>query len=89
MERCMKNLIWHMEEPRVGQSYPNYYAANLASKFGKVVLSGTGGDEIFEGYPWRYEKILDCKNFDDFIDRYFLHWQRLLPMIPRKNYSHL
>ena len=19
MERCMKNLIWHMEEPRVGQ----------------------------------------------------------------------
>ena len=79
MEKCMKNLIWHMEEPRVGQSYPNYYAANLASKFGKVVLSGTGGDEIFGGYPWRYEKILDCKNFDDFIDRYYLYWQRLLP----------
>ena len=27
------------EEPRVGQSYPNFYAAKLASKFVKVVLS--------------------------------------------------
>ena len=38
---------------RVGQSYPNFYAAKLGSKFVKVVLSGTGGDELFV-YPWRY-----------------------------------
>ena len=44
MERCIGDLVWHLEEPRVGQSYPNYYAARLASRFGKVVLSGTGGD---------------------------------------------
>ena len=43
MERVLPNLAWHLEEPRVGQSYPNYYAAQLASKFVKVVLSGTGG----------------------------------------------
>ena len=54
MERCMDNYVWHLEEPRVGQSYPNYYAAKLASKFGKVVLSGCGSDELFGGYPWRY-----------------------------------
>ena len=54
MEKCIENYVWHLEEPRVGQSYPNYYAAKLASKFGKVVLSGCGGDELFGGYPWRY-----------------------------------
>ena len=48
MERCLNSLTYHLEEPRVGQSYPNYYIAKLASKFVKVVLSGTGGDELFE-----------------------------------------
>ena len=42
MERCLPSLAWHLEEPRVGQSYPNFYAAKLASKFVKVVLSGAG-----------------------------------------------
>ena len=28
-------LAYHLEEPRVGQSYPNFYAAKLASKFVK------------------------------------------------------
>ena len=25
MERCMPALVWHLEDPRVGQSYPNFY----------------------------------------------------------------
>ena len=33
MERALPRLAWHMEDPRVGQSYPNFYAAQLASKF--------------------------------------------------------
>ena len=45
MERCLSSLSNHLEEPRVGQSYPNYYAAKLARKFVKVVLSGCGGEE--------------------------------------------
>ena len=49
MERVLPRLAWHLEEPRVGQSYPNFYAAKLASKFVKVVLSGAGGDELFGG----------------------------------------
>ncbi|MFN7185111.1 MAG: asparagine synthase (glutamine-hydrolyzing) [Alphaproteobacteria bacterium] len=79
MERCMRQLVWHLEEPRVGQSYPNYYAAKLASKFGKVVLAGTGGDELFGGYPWRYYRTASSANFDDFVERYYAHWQRLIP----------
>ncbi len=79
MERCMDKYVWHLEEPRVGQSYPNYYAAKLASKFGKVVLSGVGGDELFGGYPWRYFYADKNVGFDSFIDNYYLKWQRLLP----------
>lgn len=79
MERCMKKLVWHLEEPRVGQSYPNYYAAQLASKFGKVVLAGTGGDELFGGYPWRYYRAVVNDDFEHYIDKYYSFWQRLLP----------
>lgn len=79
MERCLPGFASHLEEPRVGQSYPNYYAAKLASKFVKVVLSGAGGDELFAGYPWRYYKATNNKNFDEYIDKYYKFWQRLVP----------
>jgi len=85
MEKSMTDLVYHLEEPRVGQSYPNYYAAKLASKFGKVVLSGTGGDEIFGGYPWRYYKAGDSLNFKDYISKYYGFWQRLIPNHLLKN----
>lgn len=78
MERCMKKLVWHLEDPRVGQSYPNYYASKLSSNFVKVVLAGSGGDEIFAGYPWRYYRATNCKDFNEYIDNYFEYWQRLL-----------
>ncbi|KZW98832.1 asparagine synthase [Pseudoalteromonas luteoviolacea] len=78
MERCMSDLVWHLEEPRVGQSYPNFYAAKLASKFGKVVLSGAGGDELFAGYPWRYYRAVVNDDFDHYIDKYYGFWQRLI-----------
>jgi asparagine synthase (glutamine-hydrolysing) len=79
MERIMPKLAWHIEEPRIGQSYPNFYAAQLASKFGKVVLSGGGGDEMFGGYPWRYYRAVSCNGFDNYIDKYYSYWKRLLP----------
>ena len=79
MERCMSKLAWHLEEPRVGQSYPNFYASKLASKFVKVVLSGAGGDELFGGYPWRYYRGIGAKNFNEYVDEYYSYWQRLIP----------
>jgi asparagine synthase (glutamine-hydrolysing) len=78
MERCMPKLAYHLEEPRVGQSYPNFYAAKLASKFVKVVLSGSGGDELFGGYPWRYYRAANSQEFEQYIDQYYLYWQRLV-----------
>ncbi len=79
MERVLPRLVWHLEEPRVGQSYPNFYAARLASKFVKVVLSGAGGDELFGGYPWRYYRAAVNDDFEHYIDKYYSYWQRLIP----------
>jgi asparagine synthase (glutamine-hydrolysing) len=78
MERILPKLAWHLEEPRVGQSYPNFYVAQLASKFVKVVLSGTGGDELFGGYPWRYYRAVVNDDFEQYINKYYSYWQRLI-----------
>lgn len=85
MERVLPRLAWHLEEPRVGQSYPNFYAAQLASKFVKVVLSGAGGDELFGGYPWRYYRAVVNDNFEQYVEKYYEFWQRLIPsaLLPR------
>lgn len=79
MERVLPRMVWHLEEPRVGQSYPNFFAAQLASKFGKVVLAGSGGDELFGGYPWRYYRAVVNDDFEHYVDKYYSYWQRLIP----------
>lgn len=74
----MSQWAWHAEEPRVGSSFPNYCVSLLASKFTKICLSGAGADELFGGYPWRFQSAINARSDADFIDQYFVIWSRLL-----------
>ena len=81
----LPKVVYHIEDLRVGMSYPNYYISRLASKFVKVCLQGTGGDELYGGYPWRYYKVFDSLNQEEFFEQYYSFWQRLVPDKEKKD----
>ncbi len=80
MGRVMPRLTWNVEDPRAGTCYQNLYVADLAARSVKVALAGTGGDEIFAGYRWRYALIEDAHDSATFDERYFAYWNRVVPV---------
>ena len=77
MAPALPHVVWHLDEPRVGISYQVYYTAEMIRRYVTVVLSGVGGDELFAGYPWRYEPVLglSAANFEA---EYYKVWIRFL-----------
>ena len=56
-KRLILEMLWFFDEP-LGDSgiLPNYMLNQLVKKDGiKVILSGTGGDELFGGYSYYFE----------------------------------
>lgn len=81
MWQSMHSLAVALEEPKVGQSYPNFFAAKIAVNKNKAVLAGTGGDEFFGGYVWRYTAARDpnLTTKTDQISELVKLWHRLVP----------
>ena len=79
LAETLPRLVWHLEDLRVASSYQNYLVAELARQHVTVVLSGAGGDELFAGYPWRYENARGAASVPDFVRRYAAYWSILVP----------
>jgi asparagine synthase (glutamine-hydrolysing) len=81
MWESMTSIAKALEEPKVGQSYPNFFAAKIAVTKNKAVMAGTGGDEFFGGYTWRYAAAKDFNNSNkrNQINELVKLWHRLVP----------
>jgi asparagine synthase (glutamine-hydrolysing) len=67
----LPELVWHLDEPSDHLSAPMYYLAKMARREVKVVLDGSGGDELFGGY-------------DRYYGNFYVHYWSQLPQIFRK-----
>jgi len=50
-------MIWHADEPK-RNLYP-YYVAEAMSEHVRVALGGLGADELFGGYVYRYNRLME------------------------------
>lgn len=48
-----------LDDLKAGSSYTNLALTELASKFCRILYSGAGGDEVFDGYTHRYDKPIE------------------------------
>lgn len=55
----LQDYVSALEDPRMGMGYPVFVMAGRVAQDAKVVLSGTGGDELHAGYLWRFESVRD------------------------------
>ncbi len=40
---------------------------------------GRAETPLFGGYPWRYYRAVINDNFENYVDKYYSYWQRLIP----------
>lgn len=54
----LPRLVWHMDEPNADSAIvPAYLVSKFAASGLRVVLSGTGGDEVFGGYARYFDGL--------------------------------
>lgn len=84
MPALLREVVWHLDDFRVGISYQNYVVSEAVGNNVTVVLSGVGGDELLAGYPWRYQPLLELP-MQEFDRHYYQVWQRLLADSEKEN----
>lgn len=68
-----EETICSLDDLRVGPSWSNFILNKVISKHCRITVQGTGADELFGGYQWRYDepdymKVLNRTNLPkDFI----------------------
>lgn len=58
-ERYSELTFEALDDFKAGSCYTNFALTEMASKYCKVVYSGAGGDEVFNGYTHRYDKPIE------------------------------
>lgn len=62
IDRHLAGLAWHADEPLADASLlPNYLVHALLGKEVRVVLNGTGGDELFAGYMRYFPQAVESR----------------------------
>lgn len=75
---CFEDTIRALDDLRAGPSWSNFILNKVISKHCRITIQGTGADEFFGGYQWRYDepdyyKIIDRTKFKNgFIKNDFL-----------------
>jgi asparagine synthase (glutamine-hydrolysing) len=63
------NIVDAMDQPSV-DGLNTYLVSKQAAKEVKVVISGTGGDDLFMGYPWHASMLASQGRAENFLDEY-------------------
>ena len=90
-KKNLRKIISHLGEP-FGGGLPSWFLLKEISKKFKVVLSGTGGDELFGNYNRQFNFIKSndhCYNEKSFNENYFYNNLFLANLDFKKKYTYL